>query len=102
MSEAQTALGHQSGRHDEILSILKGIVNDLTGLSVEEVDVHGSYLDAGVDSLLLIQLSQAIQNRFDIKLSLMQLLEELTTLDTIAEYLDSQLPQEESRAAILS
>jgi len=84
MSEPQTALGIRSDRHENILSALKGIVNDLTGLSVDEVDVHGSYLDAGVDSLLLIQLSQAIQNQFEIKLSLIQLLEELTTLDTIA------------------
>jgi len=99
MSEPQTALGIRSDRHENILSALKGIVNDLTGLSVDEVDVHGSYLDAGVDSLLLIQLSQAIQNQFEIKLSLIQLLEELTTLDTIAEYLDSQLPQESFRAA---
>src|SRR5262245_42604112 len=92
MPESQATAPAPAARRARLIASLQEIVNELTGLPREQIDPQAGYLEAGVDSLLLIQLSQAIQNRFAVKLSLIQLLEELTTLDAVASFLDERLP----------
>jgi amino acid adenylation domain-containing protein len=77
-----------------ILAALRDEVRDLTGIELEAIDTAASFLEVGVDSLLLIQASQRFQERFGVKLTLVQLLEDLTTLDNVAAYLLQQLPPE--------
>jgi natural product biosynthesis luciferase-like monooxygenase protein len=79
-------------RLDGIMSTLKTIVNDLTGIATEDIDVHTNFLEAGIDSLTLIQASQAMQEKFGVKLSVVQLLEEHSTIAAVAAYLDQTLP----------
>ena len=73
-----------SQRKQDVLAALKNIVQNLTGIKPEGMNVHVSFFDVGVDSLMLIQATQAIQDQFAVKLSVVQLLEELNTLDTVA------------------
>ncbi|MFW6012495.1 MAG: aminotransferase class III-fold pyridoxal phosphate-dependent enzyme, partial [bacterium] len=97
MPEAGTTSTQAStpGREEQILAHLKEIVQELTGLAPEAVDVDVDLLDSGVDSLLLIHATQAIQNRLGVRLSVVQLYEELNTLTAIAKHVDSVLPPEE-------
>ncbi len=83
-----TAITSVSPRYEQITLKLKAIINRLTGFDANEIDVHESYLDAGVESLLLIQVGQAIQEEFGVKVSLMQLLDQLGTISSLAAYLD--------------
>jgi len=87
MSTATTSV---SPRYELITLKLKAIINRLTGFDGDEIDVHQSYLDAGVESLLLIQVGQAIHEEFGIKVSLMQLLDQLGTVSSLAAYLDEK------------
>ena len=82
----------ESERKEKIAGVLKGIVHTLTGIAPEHVNMQAKYIEAGIDSLLLIQATQAIQERLDVRLSVVQLLEELDTLDAVANYLDQVLP----------
>ncbi|MGH9760140.1 MAG: aminotransferase class III-fold pyridoxal phosphate-dependent enzyme, partial [Blastocatellia bacterium] len=75
------------GRHDRIVSQLKDIVSELTGMSIDSVDASANYLELGVDSLLLIALSRAIQQKFEIRLSLVQLIEEFSSIDSVAAHI---------------
>ena len=81
-------------RLEGILSTLKTIVNDLTGIAIADMDVDANFLEAGIDSLTLIQASQAMQEEFGVKLSVVQLLEEHSTIAAVAGYLDQALPPE--------
>jgi len=81
-----------AARKDKILAELKTIINSLTGIDPAGIDVHADFLELGIESLLIIQATQVIQDKFAIKLSVIQLLEELTTVDAVATYLDQQLP----------
>jgi amino acid adenylation domain-containing protein len=81
-----------SVRQGRILSILGEIVSDLLGIPAERIDIDLPFLEVGVDSLILIQASQVIHQRFGVKLSLAQLLEEHTTLSLVAAALDRELP----------
>jgi amino acid adenylation domain-containing protein len=74
--------------------VLHEIVHGLAGLDPSQVDPRASFLDLGMDSLLLIQLSQALDSRLGVKLSLIQLMEEVTDLEALATHLDAILPSE--------
>lgn len=83
-----------SAHKEKILSDLKTVVNDLTGIKPENVDIHAHFMEVGIDSLTLIQATQLVKEIFDVKLSVVQLLEQLTNLDALASYIIEQLPPE--------
>src|SRR5262249_51381304 len=77
---------------ERILGRLATLVEELTGIEPSTIDIHLSFVEAGVDSLLLLQLSERIEELFAVKLQITQLLEELTTLDRLAAYLEREVP----------
>src|ERR1044071_727574 len=92
MSQMYTAAEPDSAHKEKILSGLKTVVNDLTGIKPEEVDIHAHFMEVGIDSLTLIQATQVVKEQFDVKLSVVQLLEQLTNLDALASYIAEQVP----------
>ncbi|HVR96985.1 MAG TPA: amino acid adenylation domain-containing protein [Thermoanaerobaculia bacterium] len=81
-----------SGRHEALVHLLKEVVQDLTGMPPERLDPYATFLDIGVDSLLLIQAAQRLRDRFGVQLSVVQFLEDLPTLDSVAGHIEEQLP----------
>src|SRR5215212_6439478 len=102
MSTPQISVSPNSARKETILSTLKGVVNELTGIEVDNIDVHANFIETGVDSLMLIQAVQVMQDTLGVKLSVVQLLEELTSLDLVAGYVDERLPREEEPAQTIA
>src|ERR1043166_924677 len=85
----------ESEAHKEkSLSALKNVVNDLTGIKPENVDIHANFMEVGIDSLTLIQATQMVKELYDVKLSVVQLLEQLTNIDALASYIAQELPPE--------
>ncbi|HEY0603024.1 MAG TPA: amino acid adenylation domain-containing protein [Herpetosiphonaceae bacterium] len=99
MSETETPVARISARQQGIVSTLGGLMHQLTGDSIENVSPQQTLLELGFDSLLLIQFNQAIQDTFGVRISLVQLLEQLTTLHSIAAYINEQLPPEQTVTA---
>ncbi|HEX6718386.1 MAG TPA: MupA/Atu3671 family FMN-dependent luciferase-like monooxygenase, partial [Pyrinomonadaceae bacterium] len=93
MSKVYTAAASEAHK-EKILSALKTVVNDLTGIKPENVDIHANFLEVGIDSLTLIQATQLVKELYDVKLSVVQLLEQLTNLDALASYIAQELPPE--------
>jgi amino acid adenylation domain-containing protein/FkbM family methyltransferase len=98
MSTSQIVAPPGQPRIEGILSALKEIVNELTGIDPEQMEVDANFLEAGIDSLTLIQATQAIQEKFAVRLSVVQLLEEYTTLHAVANHLDIELPPQPEQA----
>ena len=96
MMSPDTLTSVQPARHEKILAGLKNIINELTGIEPDAIDDHATYFEMGVSSLLLIQASQAIEERFGVRLALAQFFDELKTLSIMASYLDQQMLPEES------
>ena len=84
-----------NGRGERILQKLAGIFNDLTGLDAAQINPQARFFELGADSLLLIQATHAIKDKFGVEISLRQLFEELSTINALAVFLDQQLPPEE-------
>jgi len=81
-----------SPRREAILSRLKGITSELTGIDEGEVETGVDFFRAGFDSLLLLQGIQAIEKRVGVRVSLIELMEEIVTLDALAAHIDGALP----------
>ena len=57
-------------------------------------DGSTTFLEMGFDSLFLTQVTQALQNKFNLKITFRQLLGDQSPLDALSGYIDSKLPAE--------
>ncbi|HEV7402757.1 MAG TPA: MupA/Atu3671 family FMN-dependent luciferase-like monooxygenase [Chthoniobacteraceae bacterium] len=70
-----------------LLTQIKRLLSDLSGLDVTTAEPTTSLLELGFDSLFLTQIALALRKRFAIKLTLRQLMADLATLDKLTEYI---------------
>jgi amino acid adenylation domain-containing protein len=94
MVQVKTTIPPAAERYDAIMSILKSIVNDLTGIEPDRIDTSLTFFEVGVGSLLLIQASQAIQTKLGVRIPFRLFFDELSTIDALATYLEKELPQD--------
>lgn len=89
-------------RRERILAQLKADMGRLYGLGEAQVDAQISFIALGADSLLLLQASQSIEERFGIRIPFRLLMDEVDTPALLADYLDRELPPEGQPAAPLA
>ncbi len=70
-----------------ILSELKAMVVELSDLDLSSVAATTSFVELGLDSLFLTQLTQAIRSRYGVKLTFRQIMGELGTFAALADHL---------------
>jgi acyl carrier protein len=92
MISSEAAATGQPGRKQKIVTDLKAVIKELSGQDQSGADISASFFDLGFDSLFLTQASQAFRSKFGVKVTFRQLLEELSTIDAVANYLDQQMP----------
>jgi amino acid adenylation domain-containing protein len=85
-------------RKDRLRSEAAVLLQDLSGYDLSGVDPSTDLLELGLDSLLLTQAATLFQRKFGVRLTFRQLMEELSSLDAIASYLDAKLPPEVAAA----
>ena len=79
-------------RKEYIINTLKDILEDLSGIKKSDLDESKTFLELGFDSLFMTQVSLAFQKKFEVKITLRQLLETIPTIFAIAEFIDGKLP----------
>ncbi|HEV2150062.1 MAG TPA: amino acid adenylation domain-containing protein [Longimicrobiaceae bacterium] len=89
---AQALATAPSPRQGAVLDLLKRVAAELTGIEERHVETDADFFQAGFDSLLLLQAIQMIEKRVGVRVSLVELLEEITTLGALAEHIDRALP----------
>ena len=88
----QTPVTSSETRQARIARVLAEIFEDLSGVDVSQADGSTSFLEMGFDSLFLTQVTQALSQKFGVKVTFRQLLGDLCTMSALSEYLDRQLP----------
>ena len=88
--EPPPAAGRRAGAVDR----LQRLFADLSGLEVSSLDPEASFLELGLDSLFLTQASGALQKAFGVKVTFRELLEELSTIQSLAGRIEAALPTE--------
>ena len=73
-------------------SELKRVLNDVSGLSADELTNDATFVDLGLDSLSLTQATLELERVFGVKLRFRRLLEDLNTVSKLAQFLDGEMP----------
>ncbi len=77
-----------------IVERVRVVLKNLSGQDQSDAGSQTTFLELGFDSLLLTQVAQAIRKEFNVKVTFRQLLEDLATIESLANYLDEQMPPE--------
>src|ERR1044072_1475689 len=75
-------------RKEAILETLRDIVGRLLQTAPETLDIYASFLEMGADSIVLAEAIRVVEDSFHMKISIRQLFEQFTTLDTLAEHIE--------------
>lgn len=81
-------------RKDVLINKVKEMLEEASGLEMEGVLPDMSFLEMGLDSLLLTQVSITLKREFGLPITFRQLNEEYATIDSLVAYLDQALPAE--------
>ncbi|HZI33163.1 MAG TPA: condensation domain-containing protein, partial [Candidatus Binatia bacterium] len=76
-------------REKVITETLRKLLSDLSGLNLATMTGTTSFAEMGLESLFLTQFSVAIEKKFGVRVAFRLLLEELSTLDALAEHVES-------------
>ncbi|WP_254564070.1 amino acid adenylation domain-containing protein [Oscillatoria sp. HE19RPO] len=80
---------------DSIGPRLLSLVANLLRIEVDEIDVSATFLDLGIDSLLILEAMRSIQNTFGVQVEAQQFFEELETIDALTTYIEQTFRLEE-------
>jgi amino acid adenylation domain-containing protein len=89
--EMQPVVISLPARSAKIQAALAELLHDLSGVDVASTDGSATFLELGLDSLFLTQLAQALQEKFGVKITFRQLLNDISSLAALAKYVDGQL-----------
>jgi len=79
-------------RTTELLRKLKEILEDASGIELQSADPNSSFVELGLDSLLLTQVALNLKKSFNLPISFRQLNEDYGSLNLLVTYLDANLP----------
>ena len=83
-------------RKDSILVKISEIIKNASGITYDLDSASNTFLELGLDSLSLTQLSGRLKKEFNLPITFRQLNEGFKTPSLLADYLDQNLPEEEA------
>lgn len=82
-------------RKTQLIAKIKEILDNASGITIENANVRDNFIEIGFDSLLLTQVAQTLKTEFNLPITFRKLNEEYYSLDLLADYLDQNLPEEQ-------
>ncbi|MEM7802060.1 MAG: beta-ketoacyl synthase N-terminal-like domain-containing protein, partial [Chloroflexota bacterium] len=86
-------------RKENISQALTTLFKDLSGIEISPADRNTTFLELGLDSLILTQVSTALKKKMKVNIRFRKLLEDVATLEQLIAYCEEQLPAEAYAAA---
>ncbi len=84
-----------SNRTAELVTAVKQLVTEITSIAIEDIDENQSFLTMGLDSLLIVQLQQALERRHGVSISINDFYQSVDSVAKIVDYLAQFLPETE-------
>jgi amino acid adenylation domain-containing protein len=79
-------------RLDRIRAKLSEIIGHIMGLNPAAIDIGATFFELGLDSLSLVQVTNALRNELKVKVSFSQLMNQFPSIAMLTEYLATALP----------
>ncbi|QNK63172.1 amino acid adenylation domain-containing protein [Pedobacter sp. PAMC26386] len=89
-------------RKDTLIEKIKQLLENASGIEMDGVTANSSFIEIGLDSLLLTQVAITLKKEFLLPISFRQLNEEYSTIDALAIYIDKNLPKETVTAPVVT
>lgn len=89
-------------RTTAIIGKVKEILEDASGIELQTADPDASFVELGLDSLLLTQVALNLKKSFNLPITFRQLNEEFGSLNLLVTYLDASLPPDPIQAQPLT
>ena len=86
-------------RLDRLKTAIAAIFTDLSGIETTTAEYEHQFLELGFDSLFLTQATQSLNRAFGVKLTFRQVMEQYSTIASLAAHLDEALPLDRFAAA---
>lgn len=80
-------------RKNILIEKLKGILEDTSGIEMANISSEMSFIEMGLDSLLLTQVAISLKKTFSLPITFRQLNQDLDNLERLATFLDENLPE---------
>lgn len=81
-------------RKDTLVQEIKDMLENASGIEMEHVTNDLTFIEIGLDSLLLTQIAIALKQKFAVPVTFRQLNDGCDTIEALASYLDQHLPEE--------
>lgn len=79
-------------RKPHLQNELRTLLEDASGMELQNAPIESNFIELGLDSLLLTQVALSLTRKYKVKITFRQLNEELSSIESIANFLDQQLP----------
>jgi amino acid adenylation domain-containing protein len=81
-------------RKNSLIDQIKEVLENASGIDMNGVTPDMNFIEMGFDSLLLTQVALNLKKEFKLPITFRQLNEEYNSLDSLASFLDANLPQQ--------
>ncbi|NDC40578.1 MAG: aminotransferase class III-fold pyridoxal phosphate-dependent enzyme, partial [Chitinophagia bacterium] len=95
-----TSLNTTMDRIPQLIARLKVALEDASGIEMSNAAPDASFIELGLDSLLLTQIAINLKKDFGVTVTFRQLNEDLGSLDLLARHMDSLLPAEPAQPRV--
>ena len=79
-------------RIPNLIAQLRAMLEDISGVDMSEADPAMFFVELGLDSLSLTQIAIQLKQTFKVNITFRQLMERCRSLDSLATYLDKEMP----------
>jgi len=76
-----------------LLMKLKGMLNEVSGVEIADIDTDATFAELGVDSLMMTQVTAALSRDFDFKIGPRELVQETPSLALLAAHMEKTSPE---------
>ena len=83
-----------ASRPKRLCADIAGVFEEMSGIAATPEEYTLTFLELGFDSLFLTQATRAIERKFHVKVTFRQMMEQVSTIESLAKYLDQKLPPE--------
>ncbi|WP_421943901.1 amino acid adenylation domain-containing protein [Pedobacter sp.] len=81
-------------RKNNLAAKVKQVLEDASGIEMENVEQDQNFVEIGLDSLLLTQVAISLKKEFGLPITFRKLNEEYSSINALVDYIDNNIPQD--------